>query len=116
MTGASPPSSRPSAATIGINWSVPWAPRCGAPAGSAPRRTRRRSRSRRLAWPPPFDPRPLLGPPASDLLLVAFAGAAGGPLRAPVVAAQQPPHMPGVVADPGEPPDDLGDARQGPLR
>jgi hypothetical protein len=68
----------------------------------------------RRAWPPPFDAGPLLGPPAGDLGLVALGGAAGGPLRAPVVAAQQPPHVPGVVADAGEPPDHLGDARQGP--
>jgi hypothetical protein len=68
----------------------------------------------RLAWPPPFDAGPLLGPPAGDLGVVALGGAAGGPLRAPVMPAQQPPHVPGVVADAGEPPDHLGDPRQGP--
>ena len=68
----------------------------------------------RLAWPPPFDAGPLLGPPAGDLGVVALGGAAGGPLRAPVMPAQQPPYVPGVVADAGEPPDHLGDPRQGP--
>jgi hypothetical protein len=68
----------------------------------------------RCAWLPPFDAGPVLGAPAGDGVLVAFGGAAGGTLRAPVVAAQQPPHVPGVVADPTRPPDHLGDAGQGP--
>jgi hypothetical protein len=68
----------------------------------------------RPAWPPPFAAGPLLGPPAGDLGLVALGGPAGGPLRAPVMPAQQPPHVPGVVADAGEPPDHLGDPGQGP--
>jgi Phosphoesterase family len=60
-----------------------------------------------------FDPGPLLGPPAGDLRVVALGGAAGGPLRAPAMAAQQPPHMPAVVADPGQPPDPANDVLDG---
>src|SRR5919204_2320154 len=62
----------------------------------------------------PLDPWPVLGAPAGDGVLVALGGAPRGPLRAPLVAAQQPPHLPGMVADPGQPPDHLGDPRQGP--
>jgi hypothetical protein len=62
----------------------------------------------------PFDPGPLLGAPAGDLGLVPLTGAAGGPLRAPAEPAQQPPHVPGVVAHPGELLDHRGDPRQRP--
>ena len=78
----------------------------------APDSSRKQSQAPRVSAP--LDPGPLLGPPAGDLRLVALGGAAGGPLRAPVVATQQPPHMPGVVADPGQPPDHLGDPWQRP--
>jgi len=50
----------------------------------------------------PLDPGPLLGAPAGDLGLVALAGAAGGPLRAPAEPAQQPPHVPRMEAHPGK--------------
>lgn len=90
------------------------APRCGAPAASTRRPTRRGSRATRPAGPPPLDPGPLLADPAGNLGVITLAGAAGGPLPAPAMAAQQPPHMPRVVADAGEPPDHLGDPRQGP--
>ena len=53
----------------------------------------------------PLDPRPVLGAPAGDRGLGALGRAAGGPLHAPVQPAQQVPHVPGVEAHPGEPPD-----------
>src|SRR5216117_626902 len=59
---------------------------------------------------------PVLGHPAGDGLLVALDGAAGGALQAVVQpAAQQLPHVAGMVADPGELLDHAGDARQGPV-
>jgi hypothetical protein len=78
----------------------------------APDSSRKQSHAPRRAAP--LDPGPLLADPAGNLGVVALAGAAGGPLQAPAVAAQQPPHVPGVVADPGQPPDHLGNPRQGP--
>jgi hypothetical protein len=54
------------------------------------------------------------GAPAGDLGLVTLGRPAGGSLGAPAESAQQPPHMPGVVAHPGEPLDDLCDAAKGP--
>src|SRR5206468_10335783 len=83
-------------------------------AGSATRPTRPGSRATRRGSAPPLDPGPLLGTPAGDLGLVTLGGAPGGALRAPLAAAQQPPHIAWVVADPARPPDHLGDPRQGP--
>ncbi len=63
---------------------------------------------RRLAF---FDPGPVTGDPPSDRLLVPLHRAASGTLQAPVQAmAQQPPHVRGVVAHPGEAPNDRCDA------
>src|SRR2546429_6003391 len=62
------------------------------------------------------DPRPVALHPAGDRLLVAFDGAAGGALQPPAQpAAQQLPHVPGMVGDPGRPFDHRGDAGQGPV-
>lgn len=59
--------------------------------------------------------RPVLGHPAGDRLLVALDGAAGGALQPPTHAAQQLPHVPGMVAGPGGLLDHGGDAGKGPV-
>jgi hypothetical protein len=62
------------------------------------------------------DPKPVLGQPAGDGLLVALDRAAGGALQAVVQpAAQQLPDVAAMVADPGQPLDHGGDAGQGPV-
>src|SRR5262245_35962320 len=69
---------------------------------------------RRRAFLP--DAWPVGGHPPLDRPLVPFGGAAGGALQAVVqAAAQQLPHVAGVVADPGEPLDHRGDALKGPV-
>jgi hypothetical protein len=59
---------------------------------------------------------PVLSHPAGDRLLVALDGAAGGALQ-PVAqaAAQQLPHVPGMIADRGELLDHRGDTGKGPV-
>jgi hypothetical protein len=67
---------------------------------------------RRLAF---FDPGPVDLDPVVDRGLVAFGRATAGALHRPAHAvAQQPPHVRRVVAHPGQPPDQFGDAVQGP--
>src|SRR5215218_1896110 len=67
---------------------------------------------RRRAFLP--DPRPVALHPPLDGLLVALDGPAGGALQPPAQpAAQQLPHMTGVVGDPGDLLDHRGDARKG---
>src|SRR5215216_5193415 len=69
---------------------------------------------RRRAFLP--DPRPVALHPPLDGLLVALDGPAGGALQPPAQpAAQQLPHMTGVVGDPGDLLDHRGDARKGPV-
>src|SRR5206468_8073410 len=84
------------------------------PAAAANSRTRPGSRARRRGSAPPFDPGPLLLTPASDLGLIRFGRAAGGPLGAPAESAQQPPYVPGVVPHPGQLLDYGRDPGQGP--
>jgi hypothetical protein len=69
---------------------------------------------RRRAFFP--DPRPIGLHPPGDRLLVAFHRAAGGALQAPAQpAAQQLPHVPGMVGNPGRLLDHVRDAGQGPV-
>ena len=71
------------------------------------------ARRRRALLP---DPRPVLGHPAGDGLLVTLDRAAGGALQPPAQpAAQQLPDVAGMVADPGQLLDHGGDAGQGPV-
>ena len=64
---------------------------------------------------PLFDPRPLVGDPALNGLVVAFPGPPLGPLHAPAQPlVQQPPHRPCRQAHPGQPLNDHGDAVKGP--
>ncbi len=59
---------------------------------------------------------PVLGHPAGDGPLVTLDRAAGGALQAVVQpVAQQLPDVAAMVADPGQPLDHGGDARQGPV-
>jgi hypothetical protein len=59
---------------------------------------------------------PVLGDPAGDRPLVALDRAAGGALQAVVQpVAQQLPHVPGMVADPGQLLDHRPDAGKGPV-
>src|SRR5215212_463654 len=72
---------------------VPAGTSCGAPVGSARCPTRRRRQARPILRLPLFDPRPLMGDPVLDRVLVAFFGLALGALHAPAQpVAQQPPH------------------------
>src|ERR671911_985443 len=69
---------------------------------------------RRRAFLP--DPRPVALHPPLDGLLVALDGPAGGALQPPAQpTAQQLPHVPGMVGDPGLLLDHRGDAGQGPV-
>jgi hypothetical protein len=61
-----------------------------------------------------LDPGPVTAHPAGDRVLVGFDRAAGWALHGPAELAQQAPHVPGMVADPGQPPDHRGDPGQGP--
>jgi hypothetical protein len=64
---------------------------------------------------PPFDPRPLLGHPVVDHGLVALGRGAAWALQAPAQPlGEDPPHLHGMMAHPGQPPDHLGNALQGP--
>ena len=58
--------------------------------------------------------RPALGDPTVDGVLVAFGGTAPGTLHAPEQPMAQRPHVRGMVAHAGQPPDHGGDALQGP--
>src|SRR5512132_1658207 len=70
---------------------------------------------RRRAFLP--DPGPVIGDPGGDRLLVALHRATRGTLQAPVEpAAQDLPHVSGMVGDPGDLLDHLRDPRQGPDR
>src|SRR5829696_2072237 len=69
---------------------------------------------RRRAFLP--DPRPVALHPPLDGSLVALDGPTGGALQPPAQpAAQQLPHMTGVVGDPGDLLDHRGDALKGPV-
>jgi hypothetical protein len=69
---------------------------------------------RRRAFLP--DPRPVALHPSLDSLLVTLDGPAGRALQPPAQpTAQQLPHMPGMVGDPGDLLDHRGDAGQGPV-
>jgi hypothetical protein len=62
-----------------------------------------------------LDPGPVLGDPAGDGVFVALQGAAEGALHAPAQPlVEHRPQVPRVVAHPGQPLDQLPDARQGP--
>src|ERR671913_938574 len=69
---------------------------------------------RRRAFLP--DPRPVALHPPPDGLLVTLDGPPGGTLEPPAQpAAQQLPHVPGMVGGPGDLLDHRGDALKGPV-
>src|SRR6266581_6411072 len=123
-----PPPREPShnPAAIDIRFQLQWWRRTGVtPRGAQVRRVTGSSETpdssqktmaalRRRALLP--DPRPVGGDPPGDGGLVALDRAAGGALQPVAQAvAQQLPDVPGVVGDPGQPPDHGGDAGLGPV-